>query len=399
MRRIGIVVLLFAIGWTGVFLLSGDEAPPDDTGSTASTASTGSTGQWSAYRQHPRDDQPTIIHAGCPDSERTETEQRIRPGEGFLLRDSSCPPYQGRTVVEVLVPQPDGSEVRGYAVKFDSFEPVASSGDAPTLSSDDTTTTQSAAAEPLGSDSSAGLPIMVDYRNYRSDYGAALVYAWYTDAFLQRANSSEALRSQLAELQQLDAPNVEKMLMISSYDTLQRVLREYDDTLKGSGVTIIGYNTERSVGTPEGEMQALGSVNGNSVARVAELADQHGYRLIWGPIRNTVDAVSDDAIRAMVDAGLDGVALQEQKFIERSPVSSRVQAVEATAARYKRIGGPAFHVSVQIMPSRCPSSGAGRWDTCAAFVSQIAGTIDSVAIWASGGPDRSALPDLITSIQ
>lgn len=354
---------------------------------------------WSPYRQHPSDTQPTIVHVTCPESEATESRHRIMPGQRFRLRPSSCQAYKGYRVAEVEVPIDGGSEFfHGYAVWVDSFEPL---DEETTPTGDERQRRRAEANAPLSASPGTPLPIMIDYRNYQQDLAPALVYAWYTDAFVQRqgAGGLQALQQQLAEIAAINDPDVDKMLMVSSYQTLEGVLAELDDELRRSGITTIGYNTERSVGTPAAELQAVHSADANSVARLARLAEEHGYGVVWGPIRRTVDEVPDAAIEAMVAAGLDGVALQEQKFIEREPVDRRVPAVEGTAARYRRIGGQAFHVSVQIMPSRCPGTGANRWAVCAEFIDRLSGTIDSVAIWASGQSDRAALPALVEAIR
>ena len=247
-------------------------------------------------------------------------------------------------------------------------------------------------AQPAPSNDGAGLPVMIDYRNYQPRFGAVYLYAWYSEASIA-GQGSAGLQRQLDELARVSDAGTTKMLMLSSVARLDTLLRDDGAALRQSGITVIGYNTERAVGTPEDEMNALGEVEGNPVARAAALADAAGFRLIWGPIRQTVDGVPDGALRAMVTAGLDGVALQEQKGIENESVAQRVAAVQRTAERYRRVGGDDFHISVQIMPSRCPSLA-----TCADFVAQIAPWIDSVAIWASSSADRAALPDLVAAL-
>ena len=243
-----------------------------------------------------------------------------------------------------------------------------------------------------------GLPLMLDYRNYDLTFGPAFVYAWYTERAIERGGMG-ILSPQLNGLAAMPNAGLTKMLMVSSVARLDHVLREEGEALRRSGIAVIGYNTENAVGTPAGEMAALGdSTPANLVARAAALAEAAGLQLIWGPIRDTADRVPDSAIAAMVTAGLDGLALQEQKGIESQPVEQRVQAVERTAARYRALGGAGFHVSVQIMPTRCPNTAAGRWAVCADFVSRIAGSVDSVAIWASDAADRAALPQLVQAL-
>ena len=252
-------------------------------------------------------------------------------------------------------------------------------------------------AQPAPSNDGAGLPVMIDYRNYQSVFGPAYVYAWYSEASIA-GQGSAGLQRQLDELARVSDAGTTKMLMLSSVARLDTLLRDDGAALRQSGITVIGYNTERAVGTPEDEMNALGEVEGNPVARAAALADAAGFRLIWGPIRQTVDGVPDGALRTMMAGGLDGVALQEQKGIENESVAQRVAAVQRTAERYRRVGGDDFHISVQIMPSRCPARADQRWGRCTDFVAQIAPWIDSVAIWASSSADRAALPDLVAAL-
>ncbi len=148
------------------------------------------------------------------------------------------------------------------------------------------------------------------------------------------------------------------------------------------------------------------------MARFAAIAEEHEFQVIWGPIRVTADAVSDAAITTMFAAGLDGVGLQEQQFIENACVPARADAVAQTASRYREIAssvGSSAHVNVQIMPSRCllgddyaaAHCGAeiqSDFDHCAAFAGEILDDIDSLAIWASGPDDRAGLAPLVAAL-
>ena len=73
--------------------------------------------------------------------------------------------------------------------------------------------------------------------------------------------------------------------------------------------------------TPGNEMQTLNSDDPevNVVARVARLATDNGFKVLWGPVRSTTDQISDRAILTMMEAGVSGLAIQEQKFIETQP--------------------------------------------------------------------------------
>lgn len=248
----------------------------------------------------------------------------------------------------------------------------------------------------------------VDLQDQLQDLGPFVVYGWATDP------AFAGYESQLQLLAQIDAPDVTKIVMLSSWTTLQSVLDPAGvAALTAAGVEGFGFNTEGMM-TPADQMQALGdaSADGNPVAIFSTLAAAEGFWTVWGPIRATADAVPDAAIAAMVEGGVRGVALQEQQFIEASCVPDRVAAVEATAARYRDIAGdPAFEVHVQVMPSRCENGddfavaqcgmapGAPAFAHCSDFAAQIRPTVDAMAIWASAPPDVQQLVPLTTSLQ
>ena len=157
------------------------------------------------------------------------------------------------------------------------------------------------------------LPLMIRWSNWRPEFGPAYVYARERD---------------LNGMLDLNAP-VEKILMVTSIDEVQRLMRQ-SDQLKAAGVTTIGFNSENGTGmTPADEMSTLNSADPavNVVARAAQLAAANDFEVMWGPVRRTVDTLSDDAIRTMIAAGVGGLAIQEQKFIESQDASIRLSAV------------------------------------------------------------------------
>ncbi len=214
------------------------------------------------------------------------------------------------------------------------------------------------------------LPLMIRWSNWQPEFGPAFVYARERD---------------LAGMLQMDAP-VEKMIMLTSYAEAERMMARADE-LKTAGVTTIGLNTENGAGmTPPNEMQTLGSAdpNVNIVARVAQLVAPHGFKMMWGPVRNMTDQVSDEMIRTIMQAGVTGLALQEQKFIENQSSDARLAAVNRTRARYLRIaqelGIEDFNFDVQIMHQRCPNMA-----NCVDFVAGLeAIPVESIAIWSNG---------------
>ncbi len=214
------------------------------------------------------------------------------------------------------------------------------------------------------------LPLMVRWSNWRPEFGPAYVYAREAD---------------LSGMLALSAP-VDKMLMVASFAEVQRLV-EQADQLKAAGVTTLGFNSENGTGmTPADEMRTLNSSdpNVNVVARSAALATDNGFKVLWGPVRNTVDSLSDDAILTMMSAGVSGLAIQEQKFIERQDADSRLSAVIGTRERYLRLARQAgvddFSFHVQIMHQRCPNL-----PNCVTFVEGLEEIpVDSIAIWSNG---------------
>jgi hypothetical protein len=213
-------------------------------------------------------------------------------------------------------------------------------------------------------------PLMIRWSNWQPDFGPALVYAREND---------------LDGMLRLNGP-VEKMLMVTSYEEAERVLT-YADELRAAGVTIVGLNSEDGPEmTPHEDMHSLENPdpNENLVARVARLATQHGFEVIWGPSRPMADAVSDAALRTMMEAGMGGLALQEQKYIEVEPAQSRLAEVNRTRKRYMQLAQEQavddFTFHVQIMHERCPNL-----NNCVEFVSGLEEIpVDSIAIWSNG---------------
>lgn len=214
------------------------------------------------------------------------------------------------------------------------------------------------------------LPLMIRWSNWRPEFGPAYVYAREAD---------------LNGMLDLSGP-VEKMVMVASYDEVQRLMGRADQ-LKAAGVTIVGFNSENGTGmTPPDEMQTLNSndPNVNVVARAAALATSNGFKVLWGPVRRTVDSLSDDALLTMMSAGVSGLAIQEQKFIETQDAASRLSAVQSTRERYLRLARQAgvedFSFHVQIMQQRCPNL-----PNCVNFVEGLEEIpVDSIAIWSNG---------------
>ena len=146
--------------------------------------------------------------------------------------------------------------------------------------------------------------------------------------------------------------------MVTSYGEAERLMARAAE-LQAAGVVIVGLNTENGL-TPSNEMETLNNPDPaiNLVARVAVLATEAGFEVIWGPVRNVTDSISDEAVRTMMNAGVSGLALQEQKFIEVQPAETRLRAVNGTRQRYlnlaTEVGLDSFAFHVQIMHQALP---------------------------------------------
>lgn len=228
-------------------------------------------------------------------------------------------------------------------------------------------------------DATGPLPLMIRWSNWREEFGPAIVYAREQD---------------LAGMLALDAP-VTKMLMVTSFGETERLMARAAE-LQAAGVTWVGLNTENGL-TPRAEMATLFDPDPsvNVVARVARLVQANGFGVVWGPVRLVADQVPDATIQAMMEAGVTGLSLQEQKFIERSPADQRLAAVDATIERYldlaADVGVPSFVFHVQIMHQRCPDMNA-----CVRFVQglEMRRDVVSLAIW-SNGPIPTTFVDAV----
>jgi hypothetical protein len=231
--------------------------------------------------------------------------------------------------------------------------------------------------------------------------GPFIVYGWAADPSLSMYSQQVALLGQIQD------PGVTKMLMFSSLATASGKLGNAGELakLKSAGVTALGYNTEGDK-TPASEMNGLTQ----AVSQFAQLAQKSGLDAIWGPIRATAEKMSDASYSQMIAAGLDGVGLQEQKWIESACVPQRAAAVKALSARLKKLAGSSgFAVQVQVMPTRCAAGDAyaakncgtqgPKFHHCQAFGDQIAPSVDSLAIWASSPADNADLVPLIRALR
>ncbi|MCC6746925.1 MAG: hypothetical protein IT371_04655 [Deltaproteobacteria bacterium] len=243
----------------------------------------------------------------------------------------------------------------------------------------------------------------VTYRSQLQGLGPFIVYGWAADPALNQ------YARELATLASIQDPGVSKMVIFSSAKTVQSKLSSSAGVaeLKNAGVTWLDYNSEGDK-TPASEMQNLPQ----AVQAFAQAATRAGFAAGWGPIRSTADAISDAQYAALVQAGLSGLALQEQKPIESSCAADRTSAVKSLVARLRRAAsGKPFRVTVQLMPTRCQAgdtfaltncAGEGKGPTyfhCQKLADGLGSSVEAFAIWASSPPDNSGLVPLLRALR
>lgn len=177
--------------------------------------------------------------------------------------------------------------------------------------------------------------------------------------------------------------------MISSSSDLQYALSRYGDDMRRYGVTWIGYDAELSVGTTPTELSSAYSAdfNSNDVAKAASMARDAGYGFIYGARRQDMDGFIRNsqpipAVSLLVQSGLTGIALQDQKPIATQSAKQRYDAALYTINAFRTVG-PNLHVTIQLMDGidRCGFSTT----KCAEYV-RLFSTIPntSLGVWPTG---------------
>lgn len=175
---------------------------------------------------------------------------------------------------------------------------------------------------------------------------------------------------------EIDYPVMDKMMIFSSYVTLKKYLSDgvTDSMFKEKDINWLGYNLEADK-SPSGEFN-------NQVTAVIEFAKitkQFDYRFIWGPLRHWIDQLSDQDIRSMCTAGMDGMAIQEQNYVS-GDCSNRIGPVNRLVDRLHRICGSDFYITVQILWGQ---GGTQDSSLCHALVTGIGTNVDSISLWAN----------------
>lgn len=217
----------------------------------------------------------------------------------------------------------------------------------------------------------------------------------------------------LENMKKVNDPNIQEYwLGFGSVETVKNKLTPTEiQRLKNIGVTTLSYNPEGDH-TPSEEFNRRFNANlTNPIVEFVTLVKRMGFDAIWAPLRADADRTSDATLRVIYNTGLDGIALQEQKFIESACVSDRVASVNKTIDRHKAIANRLIHSTVQIMPSRCDtgdtygvtscglSPNHYRFQHCDEFVNQIKDKIDILSIWSSSSTDNNILVDFVNTLR
>lgn len=249
------------------------------------------------------------------------------------------------------------------------------------------------------------LPVAIDYGSYADSYNQ--FPPTYLYAMMNRTYNAQGTQRGIQGLSQING-NVVKMIMISEYNALEQILQNHGQELRAAGVTWIGYNAERDGRTPASELDAIFSPDPsvNVINKMGRLADQHGFKLMLGPVTPMWNEYfrrtdRDRIAQAMIgdNCYLDGIAFQEQKQISRTNKAERAQIISERTAFFRGHAQqcPEFESMVQLMSSWCQQN--STWEECRAYyhlLKDLEGPsrVNSLAIWASG-QERNDLPRFI----
>lgn len=241
-------------------------------------------------------------------------------------------------------------------------------------------------------DSKNNFPITIQADNYTDDLknlGPFIIYGWAADPAISGYDRQvNSLRKQ--------GPFSSKMIIFSSYKTMEQKLSEpgHVDELKSIGVEWMGFNTEGDK-TPSDEFNSMTSnvASQNSVCRFAQISEQYGFKSLWGAIRGTAGrAVSEKTLIQMLsNCGLDGIAFQEQKFIENACATDRFTATQTDKRNLDANTGKNMYLSVQLMESRClqlsQCNNTSKYQNCMNFTKQLIENkvANDIAIWINPG--------------
>ncbi|KKS75466.1 MAG: hypothetical protein UW37_C0005G0021 [Candidatus Gottesmanbacteria bacterium GW2011_GWA2_44_17] len=161
--------------------------------------------------------------------------------------------------------------------------------------------------------------------------------------------------------------------------------------LKNIGVTILSYNPEGGH-TPAAEFkERFTDSDNNPLVQFAKWGENNGFKTFWAPLRNDADSTPDSVIKRIYAAGMDGLGLQEQQFIEKSCPSVRTVKVKETLNRHRQLAGKPIETTVQIMANRCLRADnvscadaiVYPYQHCQLFVNNIKDEINALGVWPS----------------
>lgn len=132
--------------------------------------------------------------------------------------------------------------------------------------------------------------------------------------------SDERLTQALSDLAAVDMEGIERVLVLSTYQDLERVVADLPDC-----VDVIAWNSERGM-TPSDELQRLPEL----VPRFADLCHQHGYRMTWAPT-NIMFSRNPDLFQ--LAAFVDGLGLQHQRVLQSGGIEAFLRLSPANATR------------------------------------------------------------------
>jgi hypothetical protein len=260
----------------------------------------------------------------------------------------------------------------------------------------------------VGENASFSGPVQINASNYDAYHSIyQSIGPFIVRAVVLQADRYERGVNEIERIQGYGENVVDYRIGFGSVAVIEQLLESGEaQRLRDLGVTSLTYNPEGQH-TPEGEFSRRFDANDqNPIVRFSRLADAYGFRAIWAPLRADADRIGDEALALIYSTGLDGLALQEQRFIENACVDTRTDAVEATIRRHSNIAGRQIELTVQIMSSRCSngdsimsSCGEGeleyQYQHCDLFVDALVeqSTLDVLAIWPNG--DESSLIEIM----
>ncbi|MCD6361414.1 MAG: hypothetical protein J7M38_11210 [Armatimonadetes bacterium] len=189
--------------------------------------------------------------------------------------------------------------------------------------------------------------------------------------------SEEKFQSALTELAGVQMEGLEKVIVLSSFEDLERVISGLPED-----ITAVSYNTERGM-TPLDELMRLAEY----VPRFAELCHQHGRVMRWGPTGHMLTRNPDLLELA---AHCDGMGLQHQQILQHEGLEAFVALTRERAGLIHSIN-PDCRVTVQLVLERTPAE-----QVIPAFEA-VADCVDAVGVWTM--QDREGLRRVLEGLR